>query len=122
MEDLPKKIFGPDVTKGILMIKKEPEPDDPIEMIGVELPNQTEEQLRDMALCFAEEFVREGWKEEELMKLFKNPLYHGPHLVWKQKGDEFVRFVIFEALRMWRPNDRTKDINPAKEELHGPGL
>ena len=104
------------------MIKKESEPDDPIEMIGMELPNQTEEQLRDMALCFAEEFVREGGKEEELMKLFKNSFYHGPHLVWKQKGDDFVRSVILEALKMWRPYDRTREINSVKEERHGPGL
>lgn len=111
------------------MIKKEHEPDDPIEMIGMELPNQSEEQLRDMALCFAEEFVREGWGEEQLMKLFKNPFYHGPHLVWKQKGDDFCRCVILEAVRMWRPYDRTSEINPAKaclpagrEEHHGPGL
>ncbi|OGX31055.1 MAG: hypothetical protein A2787_01275 [Omnitrophica WOR_2 bacterium RIFCSPHIGHO2_01_FULL_48_9] len=111
------------------MVKKESEPDDPIEMIGVELPNQTEEQLRDMALCFAEEFVREGWKEEQLMKLFRNPFYHGPYLVWEQKGDDFVRSVILEALKMWRPYDRTSEINPVKapprrgrEEHHGPSL
>lgn len=104
------------------MLKKESEPDDPIEMIGVELPNQTEEQLRDMALCFAEEFVREGWREEQLMKLFKDPFYHGPHLVWKQKGDDFVRSVISEALKMWRPNARTSETNSMKEEHHGPGL
>ncbi len=104
------------------MAKKEIEPDDPIEMIGVELPNQTEEQLRDMALCFAEEFVREGWREEQLMKLFQNSFYHGPHLVWKQKGDDFCRSVILEALRMWRPYDRTSEINPAKEEKCGKRL
>lgn len=104
------------------MVKKEFEPDDPIEMIGVELPHQSEEQLRDMALCFAEEFVREGWREEQLMKLFKNSFYHGPYLVWKQKGDDFCRCVILEAMRMWRPYDRTSEINPAKEEHHGPSL
>ncbi len=89
------------------MIKKESEPDDPIEMIGMEIPNQSEEQLRDMALCFAEEFVREGWTEEELMKLFKNPFYHGPHLVWEQKGDDYVKAVINEAIKMWRPRKET---------------
>lgn len=111
------------------MIKKEFEPDDPVEMIGVELPHQTEEQLRDMALCFAEEFVREGWGEERLMGLFKNPFYHGPHLVWKQKGDDFCRCVILEAMRMWRPLARRSEIDPAeappwrgRKEDHGPGL
>ena len=103
------------------MVKNESEPDDPVEMVGMELPNQTEEQLRDMALCFAEEFARLGWDEEQLMKLFKNSFYLGPYLVWKQKGDDFVRSVIHEALNMWRPNN-SKKITPAKEEHHGPSL
>ena len=86
------------------MARKESEADDPIEMIGIQLPNQTEEQFRDMALCFAEEFVREGWSEERLLKMFKDPFYQGPYLVWKQKGDEYVQSVINDAIRMWRPN------------------
>lgn len=85
------------------MARKEYEEDDPVEMIGVQLSNQSEEQLRDMALCFAEEFVREGWDEEQLLKMFQNPLYQGPHLAWKQKGDDFVKSVIDEAIGMWRP-------------------
>lgn len=86
------------------MARKENEPDDPVEMIGIQLPNQTEEQLRDMALCFAEEFVREGWSEERLLKMFKDPFYQGPYMAWKQKGDEYVQSVIDEAIKMWRPN------------------
>ena len=89
------------------MAKKEFEPEDPIEMVGIELPGQTEAELCDMALCFAEEFAREGWDEVRLMAMFKNPLYQGPYLAWKQKGDEFVRSVIKEALLMWRPAGRT---------------
>ena len=85
------------------MMSKEYEEDDPVEMIGVQLPNQSEEQLRDMALCFAEEFVREGWDEKQLLKMFQNPLYQGPHLAWKQKGDDFVKSVINEAIAMWKP-------------------
>lgn len=104
------------------MLKKESEPDDPIEMIGMAIPNQSEEQLRDMALCFAEEFVREGWGEEKLMKMFQNSFYQGPYLVWKQKGDDFVRSVILEAMKMWRPYDGTGEINPVKGDHHGPGL
>lgn len=86
------------------MARKESEADDPIEMIGIQLPNQTEEQLRDMALCFAEEFVREGWSKEKLIKMFKNPFYQGPYMVWRQKGDEYVESVINDAEKMWRPN------------------
>ena len=86
------------------MLRKEYEPEDPVEMIGVQLPGQSEKELRDMALCFAEEFVREGWGEEKLLKMFQSPFYQGPYLAWKQKGDEFVKSVIKEAINMWRPN------------------
>ncbi|MCA9404997.1 MAG: hypothetical protein KC684_00535 [Candidatus Omnitrophica bacterium] len=102
------------------MARKESEADDPIEMIGIQLPNQTEEQLRDMALCFAEEFVREGWSEEKLVKMFKNPFYQGPYMVWKQKGDAYVKSVIKDAVNMWRPNiSRRRDfLRSNKEEDH----
>ena len=84
------------------MPKKEFDPEDPFEMVGVELQEQSEAELRDMALCFAEEFAREGWSKERLLKMFKNPFYQGPYLAWKQKGDEFVLSVIDEAIKMWR--------------------
>ncbi|MBI1976544.1 MAG: hypothetical protein HYS56_03445 [Candidatus Omnitrophica bacterium] len=84
------------------MPKDEFDPEDPMEMVGVELPGQSEEQLREMALCFAEEFIRSGWDQEKLFQMFRAPFYQGPYLVWKQKGDEFVRGVIQDAMRRWR--------------------
>ncbi|OGW86296.1 MAG: hypothetical protein A3C35_01810 [Omnitrophica bacterium RIFCSPHIGHO2_02_FULL_46_11] len=85
------------------MPKEEIDPEDPMEMVGIELPGQSEAQLRDMTLSFAEEFVREGYDEEKLMSMFQNPFYQGPYLAWKQKGDDYVRAIIQEAIRMWRP-------------------
>ena len=85
------------------MAHKEYEADDPMEMIGIQFPHQSEKELRDMALCFAEEFVREGLDQEKLLKMFKNPFYQGPYMVWEQKGDVFVQSVIDEAIKMWRP-------------------
>ena len=86
-----------------IVLKKEVEDDDPFEMVGIGFDGQSEAELKDMALCFAEEFIREGWDEMELFYLFQSPLYVGPHMVWKQKGDEFVKAVIAEAVSMWRP-------------------
>jgi len=77
-----------------------------MEIMGVELGGQTEAELRDMVLCITEEFVREGWSEEKLLEMFQTPFYQGPHLAWKQKGDEFVRSIIREAVKMWRPTRR----------------
>lgn len=86
--------------------KKEAEDDDPLQMVGIELAGQSEAELRDMALCFAEEFIREGWDELELFYMFRTPFYAGPYLAWKQKGDDFVRSVIAEAVSMWRPKQK----------------
>ena len=85
------------------MPKNEFDLEDPMERVGVELPVTSEESVKEMALCFAEEFVREGWDEERLLWMFRNPFYQGPYLVWKQKGDEFIRSVIRSAMGMWRP-------------------
>ncbi len=84
-------------------MKKEFDPEDPMEMIGVELPGQSEAEVRDMVLCYAEEFARDGWNEEKLLAMFRNPFYLGPHLVWRQKGDSFVLSVIKEAIGIWQP-------------------
>lgn len=95
------------------MNSKECEPDDPVEMIGVQLNGQSEAQLRDMALCFAEEFIRQGFNKEKLLQVFKNLFYQGPYLVFQQKGEDFVRSVINEALAMWHPRQQelTKEGN-----------
>ena len=85
------------------MSQKEFDPEDPMEFVGVEFSHQSEAALRDMALCFSEEFVREGWTEEKIFSVFRNPFYKGPYQAWKQKGDEFIRSVIREAIHMWRP-------------------
>lgn len=84
------------------MPKNEIDPEDPMEMVGIELPAQSEAEVRDMALCFAEEFARDGWQAEAVFNLFRNPFYVAPYRVWKQKGDAFVRSVVEEALGRWR--------------------
>ena len=84
------------------MAEKEWEEDDPMEMVAIELPAQSDAELRDMALCFAEEMVRLGWEEDKLIKVFQSPFYHGPNLVYRQKGEKFVREVIQQAKTMWR--------------------
>ncbi len=84
-----------------MMPKREPGPTDPMMLTGVELP-ATEEDVIEMARSFAEEFAMCGWTEDRLLHVFKNPRYGGPHLAWRQLGEERVREVIEEALQPWR--------------------
>ena len=73
---------------------KEPEPDDPLELTGVVLAVPDETSLKEMAACFVEEFLRDGWSDEQLRAMFRNPRYRGPYLVWRQMGDAYVDAVI----------------------------
>ena len=77
--------------------------DDPFELTGVVLPTPDESSLREMATCFVEEFLRDGWSDEQLRAMFRNPGYRGPYLVWRQKGDAYVESVIQEVRQRWRP-------------------
>ncbi|MBI4042918.1 MAG: hypothetical protein HY391_05525 [Deltaproteobacteria bacterium] len=85
------------------MPKDEYDPEDPLEWVGVEVPVESDENLHEMALTFAEEFLRGGFSEDELLAMFKNPFYVGPHLVWRKKNEAYVRAVIEEAKGMWMP-------------------
>ncbi len=85
-----------------MLERKEPEADDPMELTGVVLPVQDEASLKEMAGCFVEEFLRDGWSEERLRAMFRNPFYRGPYLVWRQKGDAYVDSVIQEVRRAQR--------------------
>jgi len=76
---------------------KEPEPDDPLELTGVVLPAPDDTSLKEMALCFIEEFLRDGWTDEKLKAMFRNPFYRGPYLAWKAKGDAYVEDLIREV-------------------------
>jgi len=83
------------------MPRQEPDATDPMTLTGVEFP-ATEEDVVEMARAFAGEFAMSGWDGDRLLHLFRNPRYGGPHLAWKQLGEERVREVIEEALLPWR--------------------
>ena len=77
------------------MPKDKFEEDDPLEMVGVGLPEaMDEEALVEMGCCFVEELARMGYRGEKLMRIFRNPFYQGPHAVYKAKGEEFVRALV----------------------------
>lgn len=79
---------------------KEAEPDDPLELVGVPVP--VDEALFDeMARCFVEEFVRDGWDDEHLLRLFRSPFYAGLHVIWRRRGEAWVRDEIAAARARW---------------------
>jgi len=76
------------------------EPDDPLELVGVVVPSGAD-ALDDMARCFVEEYLREGWDERRLLALFRNPFFRAPHMIYQMRGEDYVKDVIAEATARW---------------------
>ncbi len=73
------------------MPKDELDHDDPLECMGVALPGDTTEA---MAEAFVEEYLLMGYGDDELLALFQDRFYMAPHLVWRTKGEPWVRDLI----------------------------
>ena len=74
--------------------------DDPMELIGVELPAGGE-AMREMAYVFAEEFARLGFDEKRLLRIFKNAFYAGPHRALRVLGERAVEEIVAECVGIW---------------------
>ena len=80
------------------MPRDEFEEDDPMELVGVALPDGDPEEL---ASSIVEEFLRMGLSDQELLHLFRDPFYSGPHAIWRSRGDEYVRGLIHRGRERW---------------------
>ncbi len=80
------------------MPKDEFEDDDPMELVGVALPDGDPDEL---ARSIVEEFIRMGLSDPELLGLFHDPFYAGPHAIWRSRGDEYVRGLIHCGRERW---------------------
>jgi len=83
------------------MPKHEADETDPMTLTGVEVPAEKRD-VEEMARAFAEEFVATGWDEAQLVSMFENPFYAGPHLAWSQLGERRVRALIAETVETAR--------------------
>jgi len=75
------------------MADKEFESEDPMQLVG-KLMECGEEEIEEMGLTFVEEFARMRWPREEIMAVFANPHYRGPHTVYRAKGPAFISGLI----------------------------
>ena len=82
------------------MPKDEFDFEDPLELNGVALLTH-EDTTNDMAECFIEEFMRMGYGHKQILALFRNPQYLGPHLAFEKRGEPFVRDTITEVFARW---------------------
>jgi hypothetical protein len=98
------------------MPKDEFDFEDPFELNGMVFPTQ-EDTTNDMAECFIEEFMRMGYSHKQILALFRNPHYLGPHLTLEKHGQPFVRNLIVDIFARWgRPVSWAETVCPHTEE------
>jgi len=101
------------------MPKDEFDFEDPLELNGVALFTH-EDTTNDMAEVFIEEFMRMGYGHKQILALFRNPQYLGPHQALEKRGEAFIRDLIAEVFARWgRPV--AAGILPAVEPGFQPG-
>ncbi len=77
---------------------KEFEPQDPMELVGVALP---QEEADYMAECLVEEYLMLGFSDHQLMALFSHPMFQATHRIYHDKGEEYVRSIIERVRDKW---------------------
>jgi hypothetical protein len=81
--------------------------DDPMELVGVALPDGDPDEL---ARSIVEEFIRMGLSDQELLHLFHDPFYAGLHAIWQGRGDAYVQDLIAYGRKRWGyPRFTTKE-------------
>ncbi len=85
------------------MPMREPDADDPMELVGVRLPVLDDQAMKDMAECFVEEFVRLGHTADDLMSMFRDPFYGGVHQAYQALGEAHIGELITKYIRLFRP-------------------
>ena len=78
----------------------DPEPDDPQELVGVELPGD-ESVTREMAAAFADEFAQLGFTRSQILALYRKAEYTGAHQAWRLLGEDEVARIVDESLAVW---------------------
>lgn len=73
-----------------------------LDLMGMSVPAPADAELTAMARCFAEEFMRMGWTDAEIMEVFRNPFYRGPHLFCQNRGEQALRELVTDVRQVSR--------------------
>jgi hypothetical protein len=96
----------------------DPDPEDPMLLVGVSLPGDEASQV-EMVYGFAEEFAKMGFDADRILSLFRQPFYAGAHAAWRELGEARVAAIIRETLEVWgRMRLVDRDAAPAPGGLY----
>ncbi len=79
----------------------DPDATDPMTLHGVVVETESDAAMRDMAECFVEEYIRSGFDEDRILKMFKTTGYAGPFLAYQTLGEDAIRRIIDELVPLW---------------------
>jgi hypothetical protein len=101
--------------------QKEFEDDDPMELVGTFVEGD-DANIEEMGFTFVEELARMEWSQEEILTVFADPFYRGPHTVYRAKGPEFVKSLIVAVMGSNNPVRKPGLPSPAAESSPGVGF
>ncbi len=77
---------------------KEFDPEDPMELVGVEVPGGDADQRKDDII---QEYLFIGWTELQILFLFRSPHYAATHQIYRQRGETYVKERIHQTAEQW---------------------
>ena len=79
----------------------DPDATDPMTLHGVVVETESDAAMREMAECFVEEYIRGGFDEDRILKMFQTQGYAGPFLAYQTLGEDAIRRIIDELIPLW---------------------
>lgn len=74
------------------------EDDDPFEPVAAAVTTEPGyDGLTEMGRVFVQEFASMGWKPALILRLFRDPFYQGPYLVYRSRGEAGIRRLVEEV-------------------------
>ena len=81
---------------------RDPEGEDPMELVGVEVPAGAD-SVEEMVRTYAVEYRRLGWARDRILATFRSPWYAPAYGAWKILGEARTGELVDEALELFAP-------------------
>jgi hypothetical protein len=78
---------------------KEFDPEDPMELKAVPVPDCDTEQVMDDIVL---EYLFMGWSDRQILRLFRSPFFGATHQILQSKGPSFVEERVHHLAGQWQ--------------------
>ncbi len=93
------------------MPKDEFDPEDPMELVGVEVPTDPDQALEDIV----HEYLLMGFQPARIFFLFRSPYYAATYQIYRLKGHDYVKERVFSLAAEWNRGWLTNAMTSPKE-------